>query len=376
VSARPPEGAQAGATGSTEPDGAEVVASWALAGRLERPPLLVVEAVEAYLRRAGFGDGALAWERMGEGHSNVTYAIAYAGHDLVLRRGPRPPHPPSTHDMAREGRVQRVLAAAGVPVPAIVAECDDPAVLGVPFYVMERIDGDVVTDAVPRALDDAAGRRGIAFAAVDALADLHAVPVDTGEIATLGRPDGYLARQVGRFAALWEVNSRRTFPAVADLATWLADRMPQTQRAAVVHGDFRIGNLMYAPGAPARVAAILDWEMATLGDPLADLGYFTATYARPGSAPTPLELTTVTRLDGFPETAELVERYAARHPLDLSALPWYETLALFKAAVFCEALYTRWLDGQRPGDAFGPTLEEGVPRLLEAAQERAVALGS
>ncbi|WP_307785461.1 phosphotransferase family protein [Microbacterium hibisci] len=358
----------------TAPDGTEVVATWADAADLDRPPLLVVDAVEEYLRHAGFGQGALAWERIGEGHSNVTYAIGYGGHDLVLRRGPRPPHPPSTHDMSREARVQRVLAAAGVPVPPIVAECDDPAVLGVPFYVMARIDGDVVTDAVPPALDDPTGRRGIAFAAVDALAALHAVPVDTGEVATLGRPDGYLSRQVGRFAALWEVNSRRTFPAVDELAAWLAERMPATQRASVVHGDFRIGNLMYAPGAPARVAAILDWEMATLGDPLADLGYFTATYARPGVRPTPLELTTVTRLDGFPETSELVDRYAARHPLDLSSLPWYEALAFFKAAVFCEALYTRWLDGQRPGDTFGPTLEEGVPRLLEAAQERAAAL--
>jgi len=362
------------------PDGTEVVASWADAEGLERPPLLVVDAVAEYLRGAGLGDGTLAWERIGEGQSNVTYAVSSGGRDLVLRRGPRPPHPPSTHDMAREARVQRVLGAAGVPVPAIVAVCEDPAVLGVPFYVMERVEGDVVTDAVPPALDDDPGRRGIALAAVDALAGLHAVPVD-GDVASLGRPDGYLARQVGRFAGLWQVNSRRSFAAVDELATWLAARMPATQRVAVVHGDFRIGNLMYAPStsvhrAPARVAAILDWEMATLGDPLADLGYFTATYARPGAAPTPLELTTVTRLDGFPETAELVDRYASQHPLDLSMLPWYEALALFKAAVFCEALYTRWLDGQRPGDTFGPGLEAGVPRLLEVAQERAAALHS
>ena len=353
-----------------QPDGVEVVASWEEAERLDRAPLLVVETVQAFLESAGFGRGELAWERIGEGHSNVTYAIAYAGHDLVLRRGPRPPHPPSTHDMRREARVQRLLSAAGIPVPIIVAECDDESVLGVPFYVMERLKGDVVTDAVPAALDGAEGRRGIAFAAVDALAALHAVPVDGGEIATLGHPGGYLERQVNRFAALWEVNSRRTLPEVAELAGWLSASLPRSQRAAVVHGDFRIGNLMYAPGAPARVAAILDWEMATLGDPLADLGYFTATYARPGSPATPLELTSVTRQEGFPEAAELVGRYVSRNPIDVTQLPWYETLALWKAAVFCEALYTRWLDGQRPGDTFGPTLEEGVPRLLQAASER------
>lgn len=272
--------------------------------------------------------------------------------------------------MVREARVQRLVAGAGIPVPEILAVCEDPAVLGVPFYVMGHLAGVVVTDTAPAWLTGAA-KRDLAFAAVDALADLHAVDVSAGELATLGRPDGYLRRQVDRFASLWETNSRRTIGVVAELTDWLRATMPAQQRRAVVHGDYRIGNLMYAPEAPARVVAILDWEMVTLGDPLADLGYFTATYARPGVAPTPLELTTVTREPGYPEVDEPVARYAARHRVDLASLPWYETLALWKAAVFCEAIYTRWLDGQRPGDTFDPTLEAGVPRLIEAAGERA-----
>lgn len=355
---------------NTEPDGVEVVATAADAAGLSRPPLLVVDAVAAYLRDRELGDGSLAWQRIGEGQSNVTYAIRSGDRDLVLRRGPRPPLPPSTHDMAREARVQRLLGAAGVPVPAIVAVCEDPEVLGVPFYVMERVAGHVVTDALPAVFADPRQHAPLAVAAVDALADLHDVDAAAGPIAGLGRPEGYLERQVRRFAGLWEANTRRGLPLVAELAARLGERMPTTQRHAVVHGDYRIGNLMYAPAAPPRVSAILDWEMATLGDPLADLGYFTATYARPGMTETPLELTTVTRGPHFPDAEVLVRRYARRHPLDLSDLPWYEALALWKAAVFCEALYTRWRAGERPGDTFGPTLEEGVPRLLDAAAQR------
>jgi len=143
----------------------------------------------------------------------------------------------------------------------------------------------------------------------------------------------------------------------------------------VVHGDFRLGNLMYAPEAPARVVGLLDWEMSTVGDPLADLGYLTATYADPGGAPTPLELSSVTRNPGYPTSQDLAEHYGARTGLDLTPLPWYQALALWKSAIFCEAIYTRWLKGERPHDTeFGPTLEAGVPRLVESAREYAEAV--
>lgn len=351
------------------PDGFDVVATRAEAARLDSPPLLVLDAVMEFLDAQGLGSGELAWERIGEGQSNITYHLQRGQQEFVLRRGPRPPIAKSTHDMLREARIQRLLGAAGIPVPHILAVCDDDSVLGVPFYVMNYLDGVVVTDTIPSFLDAPARRRETSLAMIDTLVTLHSLDVSTGEVARIGRPDGYLRRQVERFGSLWGTYSERELPEVARIGAWLADNIPVSQRASVVHGDFRAGNLMFAADAPARVTAILDWEMATLGDPLADLGYFTATYAEPGSLVTPLELTPVTRETGYLSRAELVEAYHRQQPeLDLEPLPWYQTLALWKAAIFCEDIYTRWRRGERDGDDFAPTLETGVPTLLEGAR--------
>ena len=333
--------------------------------------LFPVDVVTAVLDEHGIGSGAVRHRRVGEGHSNLTYRVERDDVVVVLRRGPRPPLPRSTHDMVREARVQRVLAAQGVPVPEILAVVEDESLIGVPFYVSAWLDGVVVTDAVPPALDPPAERRRTVEAAVETLLALHAVPVDDPDVAALGRPEGYLGRQVERFAGLWSVNSRRDLPAVDAIGAWLAAHLPTTQRHAVVHGDYRLGNLMSAVDAPARVRAVLDWEMATLGDPLADVGYLLATYAQPGSTPTPLELTPVTREPGYPTRDEVAEAYAVGSGLDLDDLRWYETLALWKAAIFCEAMYTRWVDGERPGDSFAESLGEGVPLLVETARARA-----
>ncbi|MES2169800.1 MAG: phosphotransferase family protein [Actinomycetota bacterium] len=352
-----------------KPDGIEVVATVDDAHRLPLPPLLIVDEVQQYLDREGLGRGPIEWSRIGDGQSNITYRIRRGDDQFVLRRGPRPPHPRSAHDMVREARIQALLGGAGVPVPRILAICEDESVLGVPFYVMEYLDGVVITDQLPRGLDDDADRPAIAFAAIDSLIALHRVDVSSGPLAEFGRRDGYLRRQVTRFGSLWEQNSRRGLADVALIGRWLSDHLPESQAVTVVHGDYRIGNLMFSAGRPARVSAILDWEMATLGDPLADLGYLTATYSVPGGIATPMDLTTVTREPGFPSRAHLVERYQKSMKLDLSDLGWYQALALWKAAIFCEAMYTRWLDGERPGDTtFAPTLGLGIPALLEAAK--------
>jgi aminoglycoside phosphotransferase (APT) family kinase protein len=351
----------------TTPDGVEVVQRAADAAGLPHPPLLVLDAVADFLDRHRLGSGPLAWRRIGDGQSNVTYLVCRGDEQFVLRRGPRPPLPRSAHNMVREARIQELVAREGIPVPRILAVCEDDAVLGVPFYVMEALDGDVVTDTLPAALDAAPERAAIGEVVVDTLVQLHAVDVGTGELSSFGRPDGYLDRQVATFAGLWEVNSRRHLPLVNEVGQWLRRCRPDSQRAAIVHGDFRLGNLMLRRGAPAQVLAVLDWEMATLGDPLADLGYLTATWSEPGATSTPLHLSPVTGGPGFASTVDLCERYAAASDLDLTPLPWYQTLALWKAAIFCEAMYTRWLDGQRPGDQFAPALETGVPQLLEQA---------
>lgn len=330
--------------------------------------ILVLDEVESFLRSAGVATAVSGARRIGDGQSNFTFALDTDAGTVILRRGPRPPLPPSAHDMVREARVLSALGGSAVAVPRVLAVCNDNSVLGVPFYVMNEVVGDVITDTLPDRFDQR--RPNVAFAAVDALADLHTIDITPPDIAALGRADGYLHRQIERFAGLWPRVTEREMPEVARLGALLQSSIPTSQRPAVVHGDFRLGNLMFSPGPTPHIASILDWEMATLGDPLADLGYFTATYSRPGSDPTPLELTPVTREPGFPETDDLVLRYAHRTGLDVSKLAWYEALALWKAAVFCEAIHTRWRHGERPGDTFGPRLTRGVPDLLAAAERR------
>lgn len=355
----------------------EVAQTRAEAEAMELAPLLVVEPLKEYLAAKGIIDevsAELSWRRIGEGHSNITYVMNSGERRFVLRRGPRPPLPPSTHDMLREAKIQKILSVHDVKTPNILDVCEDESILGVPFYIMDFLDGSVITDTIPPAFDNAVTKPTIAFATIDALAQLHGVDVSKGDVATIGRPDGYLERQVQRFAGLWPAVSQRVLPEVDELAEWLRDNLPNTVNNAVVHGDFRIGNLMFNPepdaSGAANVQAILDWEMATLGDPLADLGYFLVTYSHGDSHPTPLDLTPVTRSPEFPSRQDLAERYAQKTGADLSALPWYRTLALWKAAVFTEAIYTRYLRGERPEDEFVSALETGVPLLLEEAKKQ------
>ena len=351
------------------PDGVEVVANYADAARLDLPPFLILDAVEKFMDAKGLGIGPLSWCRIGDGQSNVTYRLQRGIEVFVLRRGPRPPLPRSTHDMVREARIQQLVRNQGVPVPEILAICEDESLLGVPFYIMSFLGGTVITDRIPGYLSTMAQREATSAAVVDTLVQLHQVDVSAGELAAFGRPEGYLKRQVQRFSALWEVNTTLNLPEVVSIGGWLERNIPTSQAATVIHGDFRAGNLMFEPSSPARVMAILDWEMATVGDPLADLGYLTATYSEPGSFPTPLELTSVTREPGYLTRDQLISRYREQMHVDLDALPWYQTLALWKASIFCEAIYTRWLKGERPGDTgFGPSLEEGIPRLLDGAR--------
>ena len=348
----------------------EIVETLEEAERLALPPLLVRRALEEFLDAHSLGDGEIRATRLGEGNSNVTYLVERSAERFVLRRPPRPPLPPSAHDMLREARVQRALERAGARVPHILAVCDDESILGVPFYVMDYVEGTVVTTSLPAALDTAAARRRIGLELVDALAEIHAVDWIACGLEGFGRPAGYLGRQVRRFSELWEVNKTRELTMVGEVAARLAAGLPESREATVVHGDYRLGNVMLAPGAPARVAAVLDWELSTIGDPLADLGYLVATWSDAASAGTPLELSPVTRAEGFPARAELVARYEERTRRRAEALPWYEALALWKAAVFCEAIYGRWLRGEKAADdPFASSLGEGVPRLLEAAEE-------
>ena len=332
-----------------------------------REPLVVVEPLQAFLDEHGLSAGELEVEPIGEGHSNVTFRVGRDGVELVLRRPPRGPLPPSAHDVLREARVMTALHGRA-RVPAILAVCDDPAVIGAPFYVMERVEGDVITSELPHALDTPDERRRIGEELVDSLVEVHAVDWRAAGLEGFGKPTGYLERQLRRFLGLWEHNRTRDIPAVEAVAEWLRDNLPESGPATVVHGDYRLGNTMYAPQAPARLAAIFDWEMATIGDPLADLGYLCTMWIDRDDPLTRFELSRVTREEGFPLRAELIARYEERSGRSMTDIRWYQTLALWKSIVFMEGNYKRAVSGATD-DPFLKQFGEGVVELADRAED-------
>lgn len=335
------------------------------AAALDLQPLLVRRPLEAFLDARGLGSGAIEAEPVGEGHSNVTYLIRRDGGAWVLRRPPRPPLPPSAHDVLREARLLTAVQDADVRTPRVLATCDDERVIGAPFYVMECVEGDVLTSEIPSALQDECGRIGEEL--VDALVEVHAVDWRACGLEGYGKPTGYLDRQLRRFGGLWEHNRTRELPVLEQVTAWLAEHKPDSPEATIVHGDYRLGNTMFGPGAPARLVAIFDWELATIGDPLADVGYLVATYAEPGDPEDALfGLSAVTRRAGFPSREQLIARYEERSGRSMSDVRWYMTLALWKSAVFLEGSYKRRLAGTTE-DAFFDRLKTGVPLIAERA---------
>jgi aminoglycoside phosphotransferase (APT) family kinase protein len=274
--------------------------------------------------------------------------------------------------MVREARLQQAVRAGGFGRLAdIVAVCEDEDVIGVPFYVMRFIDGHVVTHTLPPGLEDEAARRALADDLVDTLVEIHAVDVRSSELQPFARPGSYLERQVRRFTQLWEINRTRELPDVDRVARALADRLPEPLPPTVVHGDFRLGNMMVGRAEPQTIVAVLDWEMGAIGDPRADVGYLLATYSEPGGDPSPLGSTPVTAEPGFRTRAELVARYTERSGRDVEPVEWFEALALWKAAVFCEAIYGRFVRGELGDeDARAAVFEHAVPLLAETARAK------
>jgi aminoglycoside phosphotransferase (APT) family kinase protein len=331
-----------------------------------REPLLVMEPLIGYLGANGLEAPAdLAAVPVGEGHSNVTFELSTG---VIVRRPPRGPLPPSAHDVLREARLLLALEPTPVRSPKVLAICDDPSVIGSPFYVMERVVGDVVTGSLPERFDNPVERARIADQLIDALVELHAVDWTAIGLEGFGKPSGYLERQLRRFLGLWEHNKTRELPAVEEVGTWLAENMPSSPPATVVHGDYRLGNTMLAPGTPARLIAIFDWEMATIGDPLADLGYMMIHWTQPGDPVGRFNLQSVTSLPGFPSRQEMIARYEERSGRSMQALNWYVTLALWKAVVFMEGNYRRAVAGSTD-DPYLRSFGEGVIELAERARD-------
>lgn len=335
-------------------------------------PLIVEENVAAFLDAHGLGSGPVTATRIGDGGgSNFTFLVERGGERFVLRRPPRPPLPPSAHDMVREAGLQNAIRAAGFDrLAEIVAVCEDESVLGVPFYVMRYLDGDVITQELPPGLESERARHALGMDLVDTLVEIHAADVRRPELAAFARPGSYLERQVRRFTQLWDINRTRQIYEVDEVSRRLAERLPEPLPETVVHGDYRLGNMMVARNEPTRIAAVLDWEMGAIGDPRADVGYLLATYSEPNGTFSPLGSSPVTAEPGFPTRAELVERYAAQSGRDVEPLNWFEALALWKAAVFCEAIYGRFIRGELGAeDTRAAIFEHAVPLLAQTALE-------
>jgi aminoglycoside phosphotransferase (APT) family kinase protein len=269
----------------------------------------------------------------------------------------------------REARLLRAIADTPARVPRVLAVCDDELVIGAPFYVMERVEGEVITDSLPGALDDVAERAAIADELIDALVEVHAVDWRACGLEGFGKPTGYLERQLRRFGGLWEINRTRELPGVERVGAWLARNMPESDPATIVHGDYRLGNTMFASEPPARLVAIFDWEMATIGDPLADVGYMCMLWTQPDDPPGGLRehVGRVTRAEGFPTREQLVAQYEERSGRSVRELRWYTALALWKSVVFMEGNYKRAVVGSTD-DPYLKAFGEGVVELLDRAE--------
>ncbi|MCE6997548.1 phosphotransferase family protein [Saccharothrix sp. S26] len=300
---------------------------------------------------AHLGSGPLTGELIPGGRSNLTYRVTDGEQRWVLRRPPLGHVLATAHDMAREHRVIKALADTAVPVPRVELLCEDTDVIGAPFYLMEEVPGVALRhrDQCPWLTPDRA--RALSERLVDVLADLHAVdPKDVG-LADFGRPDGFLERQVARWGKQLDASRSRDLPGIDELRDRLADSVPDSARATIVHGDYRLDNVLVTQD-PLDISAVLDWEMATLGDPLADVGLLCVYWNGIGAREDDPITGTVPTLPGFADTDELVRRYAERSGADTGGLAWYTAFAYFKLAVILEGIHFRFTRGKTVGAGF------------------------
>ena len=308
--------------------------------------------------------GPLTAEILSGGRSNPTFTVTDGDQQWILRRPPYGHVAPRAHDMQREARIISAMGAGPVPVPDVVLSCEDPAVIGAPFFVMGRLDGWTLRGPSDVADLSEAGRTTLSRRVVDTLADLHGLDPTDADLAWLGRGTGYLERQVVRWRRQWDATRAEGRPSVDDALDVLERTLPIQQSVAVVHGDYKLDNVMVERKDPTRIAGILDWEMATIGDPLADLGFLVAHWDRPDVAPHPIAQGT-TALPGFPDHDALLEQYVLRTGTDVSAIDWYVAFADFKLAVLLEGIHARHLAGHTSGDDF-----EGVGAMVDVLLDR------
>lgn len=320
--------------------------------------------------------GPIEIEQFPGGHSNLTYLLRIGDRgdrELVLRRPPFGSKVKTAHDMGREFRVLSRLHAVYPKAPRALLHCDDPEVIGAPFYLMERVRGIVLRHQRPPAgLDLTPERmRASSEALVDGLAELHAADFRSAGLGDLGRPEGYAARQVEGWTARWQGSRTDDVPDVDRAAAWLAGNLPVSSGASLLHNDYKYDNLVLHPEDPARIVAVLDWEMATVGDPLMDLGTSLGYWMDPDDAPERLLLPAgPTTLPGNLSRAQVVERYARRSGLDVSNVLFYYVYGVFKIAVIAQQIYYRYKQGLTRDERFASMI--GAVRILGRTAVQAI----
>lgn len=314
------------------------------------PPGLDLARLAAHLERErpGLMDGPLRAEVIQGGRSNLTYRVESGTSRWVLRRPPLGHVLATAHDMAREHRVISALHGTGVPVPRTMLLCEDPEVLGAPFYLMELVAGTPFRSVAELATLGPVRTRDLLLSLADTLVSLHAIDPEAVGLADFGRPDGFLERQLRRWGRQLEASRSRELAGVDELHAALRDALPESPGSTVVHGDFRLDNVL--ADEAGRITAVLDWEMSTLGDPLTDLGLLVMYSSHPDVPGSPVA--SVRDAPGRPSTAELIERYAAGSGRDVERIDWYTAFAYFKLAVILEGIHYRWTLGQTVGPGF------------------------
>jgi aminoglycoside phosphotransferase (APT) family kinase protein len=328
------------------------------AGAVREEDAFDVAAVSAWLAQQGVtgADPSVLPEvrQFPGGASNLTFELTYPSRQLILRRPPQGSTARSAHDMGREHAIQSGLATAFPYVPEMLARCDDMSVIGADFYVMAKIDGVILRADPPPSYDlDAAGTRRLCESFVDLLVALHGVDVKATGLAGFGRGDGYVERQVSGWTERFERARTPNVPSFAETTAWLAERRPDDVGACLIHNDFRFDNVVLAPGDLEQIVGVLDWEMATVGDPLMDLGGALAYWAQADDDATMLALRRQpTHLPGMLTRDEVWDRYAQRTGLDTSGRRFYEVFGLFRLAVIAQQIYHRFHVGQTHNPAF------------------------
>ena len=328
-------------------------------------PGVDLAALERWLdaEQPGLRTGPLDGEVIAGGKSNLTYRVTDGSSTWALRRPPLAHVLPTAHDMVREYRVIKALDGTDVPVAHPVALCEDASVLGAPFYLMAFVDGVVLDRPGTIGTLDADTARTTCELLMDTLVTLHDVDPASVGLADFGRPDGFLLRQVERWHKQWVASQTEPRPGLEPVVERLTGTVPVQSAPGIVHGDYRLTNVMYAPSLD-RIAAVVDWEMATLGDPLSDVGLLVVYQTL--SADNALVMPRMSPEDGFLTAEQMVARYAAASPRDLSNLDWYVGFGFFKLAVVAEGIHARFLQGKTVGEGFSH-FGAAVPQLLDAA---------